>query len=264
MKNFDRVADIYDVTRDMPTFATDRIADRVVAATRATTETRFLEIGVGTGRIALPFLRRGYQFTGVDISERMMDRLRAKIRERNVDMTLVQADVTELPFEDESFDVVLAVHILHLVSDWQRAVREARRVLTRAGYLVLGYERSAADAPGLEMRRQWQTFVAEAGTTLSGRSGSWPAIETDLIEGGSYAAVYRVAHWEEAAVPRTVLDEQHNRVFSHSWDVPDDVLETVHARMVEWATERYGSLDITLRSEREFLLCVHRFPVDEA
>ncbi len=259
MKNFDRVADIYDATREMPGFVFDRMVDRVVAATRATAETRFLEIGVGTGRIALPFLERGYQFAGVDISERMMDRLRAKVGGRNLPVTLVRADITQLPFEDASFDVVLGVHILHLVSDWQRAVREARRVLAPTGYLLLGYENSPPDAPSNELRRQWQTFVREAGIPLSGRSGNWDAIQADLIEGGSYAAVYRVAQWEEAVVPRTVLEEQRNRVFSQTWEVPDDVLETVSARMGVWATDRYGSLDTVLRSESEFLITVHRF-----
>jgi ubiquinone/menaquinone biosynthesis C-methylase UbiE len=263
MKNFDRVADVYDATREMPSFVYDRIVDRVVVTTRAIAETRFLEIGVGTGRIAVPFLERGYRFTGIDISERMMDRLRSKVRTKDVDVTLVKGDVTQLTFEDASFDVVLAVHILHLVSDWRRAVREARRVLAPSGYLVLGYESSQPDAPGNEMRRQWQTFVTEAGVSLSSRSGSWPAIEADLIEGGSYAAVYRVAHWEETLAPRSVLDAQRSQIFSHSWDVPEDVLEAVHQRMVAWATDRYGSLDTRLRSEREFLLSVHGFPAKE-
>ena len=237
-EDFDRVADVYDATREMPSFVYDRIVERVVAATRATAETRFLEIGVGTGRIAVPFLERGYRYTGVDISERMMDRLRAKVRTKDVALTLVNGDVTQLPFEDASFDVVLAVHILHLVSDWQRAIREARRVLAPAGYLVLGYESSQSDSPGNELRRQWQTFVAEAGVSLSSRSGRWPGTEAALIEGGSYAAVYRVAHWVATLVPRTVLDEQRGRVFSHSWDVPEDVLEAVHQRMVGSAADR--------------------------
>jgi len=267
VKNFDRVADIYDATREMPAFVFDRLVDRVIAATSATSETRFLEIGVGTGRIAMPFLERGYRFTGVDISERMMDRLREKVGERDMPLTLVQADITELPFEDATFDVVLGVHILHLVSDWKKAVREARRVLAPTGYLVLGYENSllgsdspAVADPAIELRHQWQALVRQAGISLSSRSGNWAAIQLELIEGGSYAAVYRVAQWETPVAPRTVLEEQRNRVYSHTWEVPDDVLAAVHGRMVEWATERYGSLDVELTSEQEFLLAVHRFP----
>lgn len=262
MKNFDRVADIYDATREMPAFVLDRIVNRVVAATRATTETRFLEIGVGTGRIALPFLERGYRFTGVDISELMMDRLRAKVGTCDMALTLVQADIAQLPFQAASFDVVLGVHILHLVSDWQQAIREARRVLAPAGYLVIGYENSASDTPGVALRRQWHALVGEAGVGLSSRAGYWPATQEELIEGGAYSAVYRVAQWEDVVVPRTVLAEQRNRVFSHSWEVPDDVLETVNGRMEKWAIEQYGSLDVELRSEREFLLSVNQFPAE--
>ena len=260
MKNFDRVADIYDATRELPAFVPNRIADRVVIATRATAETRFLEIGVGTGRIALPFLERGYRYTGVDISERMMDQLRAKIRDKDVNLTLVNADITQLPFEDATFDVVIGVHILHLVPEWQKAMREVRRVLAPGGYLVLGYEDVAPDDPGHEIRHQWHEFVRESGVNLTMRSGSWPAIEAALIDGGAYMSVYRVAHWVEELQPAILLNEQRTRVFSHSWEVPDDVLEAVHKRMVTWTTERYGSLDTVLRSEREFLVSVSQFP----
>jgi ubiquinone/menaquinone biosynthesis C-methylase UbiE len=260
VKNFDRVADIYDTTRELPTFVPDRIVDRVAAATGATATTRFLEIGVGTGRIALPFLLRGYRYTGVDISEGMMDRLRAKLQKREVNLRLVNADITHLPFADASFDVVLGVHILHLVPEWQKAIREARRVLTPEGYLLLGYESGAPDDPGNEIRRQWHTFVGEA---ESARHADGAAIEADIIDSGAYSAVYRVAHWEEEVRPITLLNEQRNRVFSHTWEVPDDVLAAVHERMVQWATDRYGSLETALRSEREFLLSVNRFPQED-
>jgi ubiquinone/menaquinone biosynthesis C-methylase UbiE len=260
VRNFDRVADIYDATRELPAFVPDRIADRAVAATRATPDTRFLELGVGTGRIAMPFLERGYSYTGVDISERMMDRLRAKIHDEHVNLTLLNADITRLPFEDATFDVVIGVHILHLVPEWQHALREACRVLVPEGYLLLGLESAAPDDPGNEIRRQWHTFVAESGAVVPTRGGNALAIESQLTEDGVYSTVYRVAHWEEDLRPITLLDEQRQRVFSHSWDVPDDVLEGVHQRMLQWTTERYGSAETLLRSEREFLLTVHQFP----
>ena len=262
MKNFDRVADIYDATRAMPGFVPDHIADRVVTATRATRETRFLEIGVGTGRIALPLVERGYRYTGVDVSERMMDRLRAKVSGQNVNLTLVNADVTHLPFEDATFDVVLGVHILHLIPEWEVAVDEVRRVLVAGGYLVLGYERAAPDDPANEIRRTWFDVIAELGVPIQGRTGHWQAVERVLTQGGAYSAVYRVAHWTETLRPKTLLDEARNRVFSHSWDVPEEVLVAAHARMETWASAKYGSLSTDIRSEREFLVSVNRFPAD--
>lgn len=262
MKNFDRVASIYDATRELPSDVPGRVADRVVAATKATTTTRFLELGVGTGRIALPFLERGYQYTGVDISEGMMNRLREKVAEFEVKLTLIQSDISQLPFENAHFNVVLGVHILHLVPDWHRALHEARRVLAPGGSLLLGYEHAPADDPGNEIRLQWSTFVGEMGVTLPTRGGHWHEVEAELAEAGAYTSVYRVAHWVEALRPGTLLDDQRHRVFSQSWDVPEDVLEAVYGRMVEWTTEKYGSLEAPLRSEQEFLLSVNRFPLE--
>ena len=154
----------------------------------------------------------------------------------------------------------MGVHILHLVEDWRTALAEARRVLTPDGFLLLGYEHSAPDDPASEIRRAWFDFVAGEGVTLPTRTGTWGAIEAELVEGGAYTSVYRAAHWVEEMQPATLLEEMRNRVFSHSWDVPDDVLATVHARMSAWVRERYGSLDTEIRSEPEFLLTVTRFP----
>src|SRR5215210_1189610 len=77
--SFDRAAEYYDATRGYHTGSDARIRDAIVALTRSGPATRLLELGVGTGRIALPFIRAGYDYTGVDISLAMMDRLVAKL-----------------------------------------------------------------------------------------------------------------------------------------------------------------------------------------
>ena len=76
--NFDRVAGIYDATRGLPEEAGTRVAEGIIEAVHATPTTRFLELGVGTGRVAIPVASRGYSYTGVDISTEMMARLREK------------------------------------------------------------------------------------------------------------------------------------------------------------------------------------------
>ena len=132
--------------------AAERIRDAIVAYAGGGKDSRFLELGVGTGRIALPFIRGGYDYTGVDISRAMMDRLAAKIAAdpsaAGYRYDLREADVAALPFADGSFDVAITVHVLHLVADWQAVVREARRVPGEAGDLpghdrVEGHERGA-------------------------------------------------------------------------------------------------------------------------
>src|SRR4029079_90376 len=148
--SFDRAAEYYDATRGYAEGSADRIRDAIVAYTGASQATRVLELGVGTGRIALPFIRAGYDYTGVDISQAMMDRLRAKLAgDQSVAdyrFQLRQGDITALPFEDSSFDVIIAVHVLHLVADWRRAVQEARRVLRNGGQLLIGYDGAPGEA----------------------------------------------------------------------------------------------------------------------
>jgi ubiquinone/menaquinone biosynthesis C-methylase UbiE len=77
--SFDRAAEYYDATRGYAEGSAERIRDAIAAYAGAGQHTRFLELGVGTGRIALPFIRAGYDYTGVDISPAMMQRLAGKL-----------------------------------------------------------------------------------------------------------------------------------------------------------------------------------------
>src|SRR5215217_6360054 len=142
--SFDRAAEYYDATRGYRAGSAEQIRDAIVAHTSAGPATRWLELGVGTGRIALPFIRAGFDYTGVDISQAMMDRLVAKLADDpgkvGYRFQLHQGDISELPFEDSAFDVIMMVHVLHLVADWQAVLREARRVLRPGGWLLLGQD----------------------------------------------------------------------------------------------------------------------------
>ena len=260
--SFDRVATIYDETRALPPDVMERIARRVVAATHAAPATRFLEIGVGTGRIALPFVGRGYPYVGVDISTLMMDRLRSKLPPRAQNVTLLEGEATNLPVEDASVDVVLTVHVLHLIPDWKTALQEARRVLRPDGYFVEGHDWSVPGDPGDAIRSQWRALVEQTGTKLRRDHGTARAVEAELTRQGCRTAVYRVAQWEQELRPIRLLDEQRNRTYSLSWDVPEDVLKAVHEKMVVWARETYGDIERPLRSRYEFMLSVSRFPED--
>lgn len=256
--NFDRVADIYDATRGLPEDVAERAVDAIVAATNATRETRFLELGVGTGRIAIPLAQRGYPYTGVDISRKMMEQLRQKASLPN--LTLVEADVTDLPFPDGSFDVVLAVHVLHLVPEWRKALAEAKRVTAAGGYFLLAGNADLANNPGDEIRRTWRALVAAAGAEINHYRSSWDEIEAELTEQGCWTAVYRAAHWKREGRPIELLERLRNRTFSHTWTVPDEVLASVHEQMCEWVKERYGSLEEPLPSASEFLVIASRWP----
>ena len=71
--SFDRAVDFYDKTRGLPPEQAERVSDVLVR--ELADRGRALEIGVGTGRIALPLHARGVDLVGIDISLPMLERL---------------------------------------------------------------------------------------------------------------------------------------------------------------------------------------------
>lgn len=99
---------------------------------------RVLDVGTGDGAYAIDAAKRGAIVTALDLEREMLDAVRARAASRGVEVTLQQGRAERLPFEDASFDVVIAVTVLCFVPDAQRAVREMARVLTPGGRVVLG------------------------------------------------------------------------------------------------------------------------------
>ncbi len=125
---FDEISRVYDATRDPPEAA---MVERIVRELRRTGVDRVLEVGVGTGRMAVPLERHGLEVTGADVSRGMLRAARAKGLER-----LVRGSAYALPFAEGSFDLVLFAHLLHLLDRPAEALREGDRV-ARLGVAAL-------------------------------------------------------------------------------------------------------------------------------
>jgi ubiquinone/menaquinone biosynthesis C-methylase UbiE len=96
---------------------------------------RILEIGYGSG-IFMPELRQHCdRLDGVDVHQRK-DEVTGKLRHAGVSATLHTASAEELPFENRTFDVVVAVSTLEFVDDISRSVCEISRVLRPGGAAV--------------------------------------------------------------------------------------------------------------------------------
>jgi SAM-dependent methyltransferase len=254
--SFDRAAAYYDATRGYHTGSDDRIRDAIVGYTGASAATRFLEMGVGTGRIALPFIRAGFDYTGIDISQAMMDRLVAKLagepQRAEYRFQLRQGDITELPFEDSAFDVIIMVHVLHLVADWQAVLREAARVLRPGGWLLLGQDGDSNDgAPSddaatpepLRVRRKWLELRREFGVDRpAGRANLW--LEEGQVANrviaflqalGATTAAVRLTEYEQPPIaPRDMLARIRERVYSSDWEIPDEIYAAMLGRLEQW------------------------------
>lgn len=88
-----------------------------------------LEVGVGTGKFAIPF---GIK-EGVEPSDKM-----AEIAEEK-GIRVVKGVAEDLPYDDNSFDFVLLVTTICFVDDPLKTIKEARRVVKANGYIIIGF-----------------------------------------------------------------------------------------------------------------------------
>lgn len=97
-----------------------------------------LEVGVGTG-LALPHYSPHLDVTGIDFSEEMLAKAKAKTREKGLDHVteLRQMDARFLDFPDASFDTVAAMHVLSVVPEPERVMAEIARVCKPGGQVVI-------------------------------------------------------------------------------------------------------------------------------
>ncbi|MFD7615102.1 class I SAM-dependent methyltransferase [Streptomyces sp. NPDC059828] len=98
---------------------------------------RVLEIGLGQGAESEQLIRRGAKWTGVDLTQESLDRVRTRLSQRELPFEgLHQGSVLDLPFPTSAFDMVFSHGVLHHVPDIRSAQREIHRVLDPGGELV--------------------------------------------------------------------------------------------------------------------------------
>jgi ubiquinone/menaquinone biosynthesis C-methylase UbiE len=251
---FDQAVEYYDQTRGLPDQIQHWMVDAVQHQIGLTTGARVLEIGVGTGRIALPFARRGYSYTGADLSYHMMRTLRGKAND--VQIALVQSDVAQLPLRSETFAAVVAAHIFHLVSAWQQAMDEAVRVLRSGGLLLHGLTRRDDDQER-DLRKLMQSRANELQPQHDGRL-TWNQVNDQLAQRFGAPQEYVSPQWSTTHTPQSIIDQFRNRIWSATWPLHNDVLADVTDMATTWAREQYGDLDTPFSVAQRFVWQVYR------
>jgi demethylmenaquinone methyltransferase/2-methoxy-6-polyprenyl-1,4-benzoquinol methylase len=139
---FDRIAPVYDAMNRVMTAGLDERWRRATAAAVVRPGDRVLDACCGTGDLALAAERAGGRVTGLDFSERMLERARRKPGS----VEWVRGDALALPFADGSFDAATVGFGVRNVPDLDRGLAELRRVLRpggRVGILEITQPRGA-------------------------------------------------------------------------------------------------------------------------
>ncbi len=204
---FDLIADYYDETReplrkDVLGFLIDHL----------TGMKEILEVGVGTGRVAIPLQEAGFDITGIDISEKMLDRARHKgLRKAFI------ADARKIPFPDESFDATIIVHVFHLLNNRKQVLEEALRVSRREVLSIIRIGDSLSTASQDQLRGRFMEILkkvlADHGIDAWENSSRWHrgGFESSVLEEIPSNKLLEIGHF------KTVMDrDQIARRMIHS------------------------------------------------
>ena len=126
---FDRISPVYDAMNRTMTMGLDRSWRRATVAAVVRPGDRVLDACCGTGDLAIAAAQAGGRVTGVDFSERMLERARRKAPE----LQWVQGDALALPFSDGSFEAATVGFGVRNLDDLEAGLAELRRVLRPGG-----------------------------------------------------------------------------------------------------------------------------------
>jgi ubiquinone/menaquinone biosynthesis C-methylase UbiE len=260
LKSFDRVAHLYDETRGIPAEAERGIADGIALLLRSVSPTPHLvEVGIGTGRIAVPLVERGVRVTGIDISTKMLAILRGK--RPDIDATIAEA--ARPPFRDGSFDAALFVHVLHLVPDPEATIRATLALVRGSGLMI-----EAGDDREQSLRSQADELIRSTVEELSGVDiGGWAPYARGaqlfvevMREAREEVRTERLAQWTSSTTGQRMIERLKRRDYSSSWKIPDAVMPALLERVTPKIAELFGGLDRTIEYGRSFSMRYARLP----
>jgi len=135
---FARIARRYDFLNDLQSFGLHRgWKRRVVGLARVTPGSRALDLCCGTGDIAFALAQRGAVTTGLDFSAEMLAVAAERSEKGSGAPCFMQGDAQQVPFPDNSFDIVTVGYGLRNLTSWQRGVDEMYRVAKPGGRLIV-------------------------------------------------------------------------------------------------------------------------------
>jgi ubiquinone/menaquinone biosynthesis C-methylase UbiE len=237
---FDRVASFYDHTRQLSNEGAKRVSELLSAEIRD--RQPVLEIGVGTGRIALPLAETGVSLVGLDLSAPMLEKLVAKAG-GHPPFSLVRADATKLPFGDGAFGVAYGVHVLHLIPGWRDVIRELARVVRPGGTVLLDFGGAPEEVDAIEAVSN--RFEREAG--IARRHPGIDEDDTPLLDEAFAELGARLRLLPEIVEDRRIpidgwIQLLRGNVFSWTWPLDDETRERAADATLEWAKQQYGDL----------------------
>jgi len=138
---FASIARRYDLLNDLQSFGLHRLwKRRVIRLAQIKPGDHALDLCCGTGDIAFALARAGAETTGLDFSDKMLEIAAARhLKSQISNLKFLQGDAQQLPFRDNSFDIVTVGYGLRNLASWERGLDEMFRV-ARPGARLVGLD----------------------------------------------------------------------------------------------------------------------------
>lgn len=208
---------------------------QICDAARLEIGSTILDVGAGTGRVAIPLFDLGYKVTAVEPSAGMLEQLRLKADGRPIEIHLSQG--SDIPAAPASFDAVAIARLLYLTPDWRLILDEAARVLKPDGVLMHEWGNGTSEEPWVLVREKARALFEEDGIASPFHPGARQQFEVEahltLI---GFRLEKRVAIGSGPAVTvREFLRRLVDGELSYIWDVPAEVRARCLPRLQTWA-----------------------------
>ncbi len=235
----------------------DAFASALVGAAPRGRGSSFLEVGTGSGRLTRPLAAQGVPLMGVDVSRHKLGQLTSGMT--HPPLPLTQADASHLPFADASFDALVTVHVMHLVRDQARAMREFRRILRPGGVYLRRSEQSKGTELPDQIRARWEVLLAERGLVQRHGARDDNALNPQLRALGATCRPVPIAEHPWRTTPGREIERVGARSQGSAWQVPAGELEGLLCQLSSWAAGEFGGLEREVVCREEFVLHVWQF-----
>jgi ubiquinone/menaquinone biosynthesis C-methylase UbiE len=181
-----------------------------------------LEIACGTGRITQGLVENNFSVTGIDVAEKMLEKAIQKSKTNYWFFNGILADTRFIPLKKQTFDIILTVHILHLIKDWEKVMKELLRCLTQNGAYIFGdFSRKYHNSPPFIHYWKYLNENFNMAETLRIGAKSQREVENFMKKNGFKSQYY--GYKDEISIKKErLIDLVNGRYFSGQRNVKDN------------------------------------------
>ena len=254
---YDATASSFERYRSLPSTVVESIRSAIRNTAHLPDEARVLDLGAGTGRIGRAFLAAGDVYVGVDSSLGMLQEFSDKpeFRESRTSL-LVQAEGSQLPFDNAAFDLVLLMQVLNS-ANWRPMLDECRRVLRPGGIIAVGHTESPESGVDEQLKRQLAVI-------LEGIHVPWHQPREWRRQALAWLEDVSEHHWHREAACWKVTTSAEEFLSRHRTGakfaaLPFAVQQKSLAKLRAWAETNFGSVNTGFEEQHSFGLSIFEF-----